>query len=84
MFADVWMHKRCAEFAGQSCPFVNGSKEYSNKPIDAQGVEHSFTAIKPEAMYLMKTRTSRCKPVRIGKSLGIHAGTWIRVEEIKR
>jgi hypothetical protein len=78
------MHKRCAEFASQTCPFLSGEKlEYSNRPA-----EHKDTIVmkvemapRPDTMFIMRTYTKKVRAVTIMGRAMIQAGSWLGVKE---
>ncbi len=85
LFVDPAMHKQCAEFASKVCPFVSGQgQEYSTRPVNKNAVriEERASAVRPEVMYILKTRTENFKLVRVNGRLMIQAGGWLRITEI--
>jgi len=84
MFLDAWMHEECAEFASKTCPFVSGKRrDYSTRPLD-ESVHNDphVSAIRPDKMYIFKTRT---KKVEVGThldSIMFRAGIWNKITEI--
>src|ERR1700675_2854069 len=72
LFVDPAMHKQCAEFASKVCPFVSGQgQEYSTRPVNKNAVriEERASAVRPEVMYILKTRTENFKLVRVNGRL---------------
>lgn len=87
LFVDPPMHPVCAEFASQTCPFLSGRKdEYSQRLVDESvvRVEAMAANVRPEVMYILKTRTKTVRRVSVGGSLLIQAGRWLRVQEVER
>jgi hypothetical protein len=85
LFVDPAMHKHCAEFASKVCPFVSGQKqECSTQPINKNvaRIEEMVSVVRPEVMYILKTRTEKFKPTRGNGRLMIQAGRWLRIREI--
>ena len=85
LFVDPAMHKQCAEFASKVCPFVSGQRqEYSTRPVDKNlaRIAEMASAVRPEVMYILKTRTGKFNPARVNGRPMIHAGPWSRVREI--
>jgi hypothetical protein len=85
LLVDPAMHKHCAEFASKACPFVSGHRqEYSTRPVNKNvaRIEETASAVRPEVMYILKTRTEKFNPARVNGRLMIHAGPWSRVRKI--
>jgi hypothetical protein len=75
LFADPAMHETCAEYA---------AKMYSHRPIDESKVPviQAASALRPPHMYLLRTRTTNIRLVKVNKSVLIQAGEWLNVSEI--
>ncbi len=85
LFVDPAMHKQCAEFASSVCPFVSGQRqEYATRPVNKNvaRTEEMASAVRPEVMYILKTRTGKFKPARVNGRQMIQAGRWLRTTEI--
>jgi len=77
------MHKQCAEFASQTCPFLSGQKlEYSN--CSAEHKDALLTKVpmapRPDTMFIMRTYTKKVQAVTINGKAMIQAGPWIGVK----
>src|SRR5260370_41523574 len=84
LFVDPAMHKQCAEFASQTCPFLTGQKlEYSNRPAEHKDalVTKVPMAPRPDTMFIMRTCTKKVRAVTVNGKVMIHAGPWIGVRE---
>ncbi len=84
LFVDPAMHKQCAEFASQTCPFLSGQKlEYSNRPAEHKDalVTKDPMAPRPDTMFIMRTYTKKVRAVTVNGKVMIHAGPWIGVRE---
>ena len=84
LFVGPAMHKQCAEFA-RVCPFVSGQRqEYSTRSVNKNvaRTEEMASAVRPEVMYILKTRTGKFKPARVNGRQMIQAGRWLRTTEI--
>jgi hypothetical protein len=80
LFTDPPMHKQCAEFAAQMCPFISGKKsEYSHRPVNPNaGKVHEMVAtVRPPTMYIPTVWTKKTRLVRTADSVLIQAGSWI-------
>jgi hypothetical protein len=80
LFTDPPMHRQCAEFASQTCPFVSGKKlDYSDRPLNAAMVKvHEMVSTeRPATMYLLTAWTKKTQLVRHSGSVFIQAGPWI-------
>ena len=87
LFADAPMHEDCADFASKTCPFVSGKKhEYSTRPVDetVTTVLEMASPVRPEKMFIFKTRTKTVQRVEVNGSPFIQAGPWSRVTEIQK
>jgi len=85
LFADAPMHEHCAEFASRTCPFVSGRKEeYSKRPVDESvtTIVEMASSVRPEKMFIFKTRTKTIREVSVNDATFIQAGTWQKVMEI--
>lgn len=83
LFSDAPMHEACAEFASKTCPFVSGQEhEYSDRPVDetVTTIVEMTAAVRPEKMYIFKTRTN--KVINVNGHPVIQAGAWARITEI--
>ncbi len=79
------MHEHCAEFASRTCPFVSGRKEeYSKRPVDESvtTIVEMASSVRPEKMFIFKTRTKTIREVSVNDATFIQAGTWQKVMEI--
>jgi len=78
------MHKQCAEFASQTCPFLSGQKlEYSNRPAEHEDalVIKVPMAPRPKTMFIMRTYTKKVRAVTVKGRAMIQAESWIGVKE---
>jgi len=80
LFVDPAMHKQCAEFASQTCPFLSGQKlEYSN--CSAEHKDALLTKVpmapRPDTMFIMRTCTKKVRAVTVNGKAMIQAGPWI-------
>jgi len=88
LFLDAPMHEECARFASRTCPFVSGKKDdYSQRPVDATvttviPMKELASSVRPEKMYIFKTRTKTVRRVSAGGKQLIRAGTWAKITEI--
>jgi len=74
------MHKQCAEFASQTCPFLSGQKlEYSNRSAEYKGALLTKVpmAPRPDTMFIMRTCTKKVRAVTVNGKTMIQAGPWI-------
>jgi len=79
------MHKQCAEFAAQTCPFVSGKKlDYSDRPVNPQTVEvlEMVSTQRPAQMFILVAWTKKTRLARSGDSVLIQAGSWVGEREI--
>ncbi len=84
LFVDPAMHKQCAEFASQTCPFLSGQKlEYSNRPAEHKDafVTEVPMAPRPRTMFTMRTYTKKVRTVTVKGRAMIQAESWIDVKE---
>jgi len=80
VFTDPPMHKRCAEFAAQTCPFVSGRKlEYSKRPVNANmaKIQEMVSTQRPTQMFILTAWTKKTRLVRHGDNIFIWAASWI-------
>jgi hypothetical protein len=80
LFTDPPMHKQCAEFASQNCPFVSGKKlDYSDRPVNPAmvKVQEMVSTEPPATMYLLTAWTEKTQLVRHNGNVFIQAGPWI-------
>ncbi len=80
LFVDPAMHKQCAEFASQTCPFLSGQKlEYSNRSAEYKGALLTKVpmAPRPDTMFIMRTCTKKVRAVTVNGKTMIQAGPWI-------
>jgi hypothetical protein len=85
LFTDPPMHKQCAEFAAETCPFVSGKKlEYSDRPANPQTVkvQEMVSTERPAQMFILAAWTKKTQLVRHDESVLIQAGPWIGRKEI--
>jgi len=85
LFVDPPMHRQCAEFASKVCPFVSDTQqEYSKRPDTEKGtyIEEMDPVVRPEVMYILKTRTEKFKPLSVRGRLMIRASRWLTITEI--
>lgn len=85
LFADAPMHEQCAEFAAETCPFVSGKKhEYSKRAVDetVMTIVEMVGLVRPEKMFIFKTRTKSVNRVLMEGTPLIQAGTWQKITEI--
>ncbi len=84
LFVDPAMHKQCAEFASQTCPFLTGQKlEYSSRAAEHKDalVTKVPMAPRPDTMFIMRTYTKKVRAVTVNGKAMIQAGSWIGVRE---
>ncbi len=80
LFVDPAMHKQCAEFASQTCPFLSGQKlEYSNPSAEYKDALLTKVpmAPRPDTMFIMRTCTKKVRAVTVNGKTMIQAGPWI-------
>ena len=85
LFTDPPMHKDCAEFATQTCPFVSGKKlDYSDRPTNPQTtkVQEMVSTQRPAQMFILSAWTKKTRLARSGDSVLIQAGSWIGEQRI--
>jgi hypothetical protein len=85
LFLDAPMHEQCAEFASKTCPFVSGKKdEYSKRPVDeaVTTIKQMASSVRPEKMFIFKTRTKKVRHVMVNGDQFIRAGSWAKITEI--
>jgi hypothetical protein len=66
-------------------PFVSGRKnEYSDRPVEesAAVVQELVSDVKPDKMFIMKSRTKEMSVAFVQRQGCIHAGRWLEVREI--
>jgi hypothetical protein len=79
LFVGPAMHKQCAEFASQTCPFLSGQKlEYSNRAAEHEDALLTKTpmAPRPDMMLIMRTYTKKIRAVTADGKVMIQAGQW--------
>jgi hypothetical protein len=79
LFVGPAMHKQCAEFASQTCPFLSGQKlEYSNRPAEHKDALLTKVpmALRPDTMFIMRTYTKKIRAVTVDGKAMIQAGQW--------
>ena len=85
LFVDPPMHEQCALFVSKVCPFVSGQRDkYSKRPVDEKvmRVHEMASAVRPDVMYILKSRTKNFGTIKLNGSLMIQAGQWSRIMEI--
>src|SRR6266481_4722710 len=76
------MHKECAEFASQTCPFLSGQKlEYSNRPGEHKDaiVITVEMAPRPDTMFIMRTYTKKVR-ADSGGAVDWRDGIWVELK----